>query len=162
MPVAASEEYPLVPVEASDEEWCAWANTLPFATGFDVRCLRLAYGEGEFVARSSPIPVNPNGAVHGGVVAAAVDHALGVTCVRAVDAGDGIATASLTVDYYQPCDLPMGLSVSVRRSGRTVVFAQVRVTGSDGELRAEASGVMSVRRSREARRALEYSRGPNR
>ncbi|MGW1403448.1 hypothetical protein ACWCRF_33505 [Streptomyces sp. NPDC002405] len=54
----------------------------------------------------------------------------------------------------------MRLSVSVQRSGRTVVFARVQVTGADGELYAEASGVMSVRPGREARRALECSRLP--
>ncbi|WP_327241825.1 PaaI family thioesterase [Streptomyces sp. NBC_01320] len=149
-----------MPVDASDEEWRTWADTLPLAAGFDVRCICLAPGSGEFVVESSPISVNPNGAVHGGVVAAVIDHALGVVCVRMVHAGDGVATASLNIDYYRPCVLPMRLSVSVQRSGRTVVFARVQVTGADGELYAEASGVMSVRPSREARRALERSRLP--
>ncbi|MGW1403449.1 PaaI family thioesterase [Streptomyces sp. NPDC002405] len=111
------EEYPLVPVDASDEEWRTWADTLPLAAGFDVRCVDLAPGSGEFVVESSPISVNPNGAVHGGVVAAVIDHALGAVCIRMVPAGDGVAQHRLLPALHPPGEV-VGVGPAIRAHRR--------------------------------------------
>jgi len=72
---------------------------------------------------------NRSGIVHGGVVMALLDRAMGSNC-RAAVGGRRMATASLTVNFADPIAVGDFIEVScrLRRVGRNAVFA-------DGEAR---------------------------
>ncbi|WP_419789810.1 hypothetical protein [Rhodococcus erythropolis] len=40
------------------------------------------------------------------MVAAVIDHALGVAAIPMLTPGDGLVTASLNIDYYRACTVP--------------------------------------------------------
>jgi len=89
-------------------------------------------------------PLNPNGALHGGLVFAAVDHCMGVAAVAAQAPGWGAVTASLTVDYYAPGKLPITFDAKVARRARAVTFVELTATAADGQTCARASGIWAA------------------
>jgi len=89
-------------------------------------------------------PLNPNGALHGGLVFAAVDHCMGVAAVAAQEPGWGAVTASLTVDYYAPARLPIIYDAKVARRARAVTFVELTATAADGQTCARASGIWAA------------------
>jgi len=91
---------------------------------------------------------NSRGLVHGAVIAALADNAMGLTYVAALRAADpepapgGAVTLSLSVDYAATAPLGAWLMVAPRliRAGRTIGFVDALVTADDGVVaRASAS-----------------------
>jgi len=111
--------------------WLLWANRLPLFAAFGVRCEQLEDGHGSFVLPTSPIALNPNGAVHGGIVAAVSDGAIGSVFMRSVDPGLLPATANLAVQYHLPAILPLTFDTQIIRQGKSLVFCHVTVTRHD-------------------------------
>lgn len=81
--------------------------------------------------------LNPNGAVHGGLVFAAADHCMGVAAFAAQQPGRPVATVSLTVNYHAPAMLPITLEATVSRRTRTVTFVELTARAATG---ASAAG----------------------
>lgn len=90
-----------------------------------------------------PAP-NPNGAVHGGLLAAALDHALAVTAMLAMP-DDGLPnTTAMNVQYLRPAIPPLELEARVTRGGRGLVFARAEVYDRDRRLCATSDGTFAV------------------
>lgn len=96
---------------------------------------------------------NARGMAHGGLIAALADNAMGLACALAGPASGtrvgGLVTASLTVDFVGAARIGDWIEVAARpvRVGRTLAFAEARVTAGAGEAKrivARASAVFSV------------------
>ena len=92
---------------------------------------------------------NSRGFLHGGLIAALADNAMGLSCgvVLARDgvAANGLVTISLGVDYVGKAEIGQWLAFETTfiRPGRTLCFAEAQVT-ADGEQVARARATFRV------------------
>ena len=92
---------------------------------------------------------NSRGFLHGGLIAALADNAMGLSCgaVLARDglAANGLVTISLSVDYVGRAGIGQWLAFETTfvRPGRTLCFAEVEIT-ADGEPVARARATFRV------------------
>jgi uncharacterized protein (TIGR00369 family) len=83
---------------------------------------------------------NSRGFLHGGVIAALADNAMGLSCGKVLGSVQGLVTVNLAVDYVGTARIGQWLQVEPRvlRTGRSMSFADALVT-ADGSLVARAS-----------------------
>ncbi|MEY4099841.1 MAG: hypothetical protein RL300_1012 [Pseudomonadota bacterium] len=87
---------------------------------------------------------NSRGDIHGGVVAAVVDAAMGAAMRSAYTAGEGTTTVSLTVNYLEPAREALMAEGRVMRAGRSLASVEVTVTDKAGRTVAHAIGTLRV------------------
>jgi uncharacterized protein (TIGR00369 family) len=143
MPTETAELIP-TPQDGSSEDWRAWAESLPASRAMGLSCVLVEPGHVRVVLTESNWPFNPNGAVHGGIVAAWADQCFGLVGSTVVSEGQVPATATLTVEYLRPALPPLTFDARVDRSGRSLAFISVDVVDRDGKLCAKVVGTMSV------------------
>ena len=85
---------------------------------------------------------NSRGMLHGGVISALADNAMGLACAFALGGDARLLTAHLSVDFTGIAQLGSWVEVIARptRTGRTMCFAAARVITGD-ELVAQATAV---------------------
>lgn len=93
---------------------------------------------------------NSRGMVHGGLVAALADNAMGLSCVQALIAQGrkpegGLVTISMAIDYVGAAKLGQWLAFDTQyvKTGKTLCFAQAFVM-ADGEVIARADARFRV------------------
>jgi uncharacterized protein (TIGR00369 family) len=88
---------------------------------------------------------NARGLIHGGLIAALADNAMGYSCAQATGWSSSFVTISLAVDFTGSADIGQWLAVEseVIRTGSTICFAQCRVE-ADGAVVARANGTFRV------------------
>jgi uncharacterized protein (TIGR00369 family) len=92
---------------------------------------------------------NARGMIHGGLIAALADNAMGHSCVAAMESAGhkpgGLLTISLSVDYVGAAKLGQWLAFDTvyAKTGKTLCFAQLFVT-ADGETIARADAKFRV------------------
>lgn len=97
--------------------------------------------------RATAAHCNSRGFVHGGVIAALADNALGLSVGEAMraeggEAAKGLVTVSLTMDYLATARVGQWVTVSPRvlKTGRSLGFADAIVSADDAPVaRASAS-----------------------
>lgn len=97
---------------------------------------------------SLPHHANMGGIVHGGVMTALLDCAMGAAVVVTLAEGEWTATQSLTTDFLRP-GVPGSKLVArarVDRRGKLAAFPSGEVVDEKGEVLARATGVWAVRR----------------
>lgn len=89
--------------------------------------------------------VNSRGFVHGGLLSALADNAMGLSCAREIDNVGGLVTVSLSIDYLGTARQNDWLEIQAEpsRIGQTLCFAQARIL-SGGTLCATAKAVFKV------------------
>ncbi|MCB1001426.1 MAG: PaaI family thioesterase [Acidimicrobiales bacterium] len=110
--------------------------------GFDIE-------RGEGSARATIVcddrHLNPHGAVHGAVVYALVDTAMGAATMSVLDESSWCATIEIQQRYLAPVfSGPLVADVSVVKAGRRIVHLDARVVDGDGRLVATAAGSYAV------------------
>jgi len=133
------------PYGGTAADWRRWAEEMPLSRAFAVTSPAVEPGRAVLELVESPIALNPIGSVHGGVVAAIADQAMGVVFMATMPRGLLPATASLSVEYHRPAYLPLTFTARVTSSGRTMLFCDVEVTGGDGKVSNRCHGIMAVR-----------------
>lgn len=100
-------------------------------------------GAAEVALDAEEIHLNPNGTVHGGVLASMLDVAMG-TAVAAAGAESPV-TVALTVTYLEP-GMPGRLvaRAQVRKQGRRLLVVEGEVVQGD-QVVADALGTFSVK-----------------
>lgn len=95
--------------------------------------------------RAGAAHANSRGIVHGGLLTALADNAMGLSCGHKLDGGARLVTVSLTIDFLASAKLGQWVEVDTTyvKTGRRLCFAQAFVR-ADGEPCARASGVFSV------------------
>ena len=88
---------------------------------------------------------NSRGFLHGGVIAALADNAMGLSCGASLSSVNGLVTVSLSLDYVGSAKLGQWLQIEPRvlRAGKSMAFADALVT-ADGEVIARASATFRV------------------
>ena len=94
---------------------------------------------------------NSRGFVHGGLISALSDNAMGLNCSRRVGDGASMVTVNLSVDFLGPAQVGQWLAFETAfvKVGGTLCFAQAFVT-ADGEPCARANAVFRVVRRKAA------------
>lgn len=88
---------------------------------------------------------NSRGFVHGGLIGAMADNAMGLSCGRRLGGGARLVTVSLSVDFLGRAQIGQWLAFETVfvKPGATLCFAQAFVT-ADGEPCARANAVFRV------------------
>lgn len=89
---------------------------------------------------------NSRGLIHGGLIAALADNAMGLSCGAKLGGGrPRLVTVSLAVDFIGTAEIGQWLAVEseVIKTGGTLCFAQCRIT-ANGAIIARANGTFRV------------------
>ncbi|HCB04598.1 MAG TPA: PaaI family thioesterase [Nocardioides sp.] len=93
--------------------------------------------------------LNPFGIVHGGVLAAMVDTAMGCAVHSMLPVGVGYVTGELNVRFLRPALVsggPLICTAEVDHEGRTTMVASARIVDADGRVIALAGSTCLMRR----------------
>ena len=85
---------------------------------------------------------NGRGLIHGGLIAALADNAMGHSCAQMMGGASSLVTISLAVDFVGTAEVGQWLAVEseVIKTGRTICFAQSLIKANDAVVaRANAS-----------------------
>lgn len=89
--------------------------------------------------------LNPNGVVHGAVLFALVDTAMGAAAMSVLDDGQYATSVDLQLRFVRPASAGvLSASVEVLKRGRTVIHLESRVVGDDDRLIATAAGTFTT------------------
>lgn len=105
-------------------------------------------GTGIATVDAGPSHMNPNGVVHGAVLFALVDTAMGKATMSVIDEADTYcASIEVSLRFIRPAvEGPLTATASVVKRGRNVVHLESRVIGSDDRLVASAAGSFAILR----------------
>lgn len=102
-------------------------------------------GSGRAILDIGPDLLNPNGVVHGAVLFAMVDTAMGAATMSVLEDGQACASIEVHLRFLRAAAAgSLTADVSVIRAGRRIAQLEGRVTGADDELIATASGSFAV------------------
>lgn len=89
--------------------------------------------------------VNSRGFVHGGLLCAIADNAMGLACARQIESVSGLVTISLTIDYLGTAHRNEWIEVRATptRTGKTLCFSGAEIF-SDEKLCATAKAIFKV------------------
>jgi len=95
--------------------------------------------------RAGAAHTNSRGFVHGGLISALADNAMGLSCAWRLNHTGGLVTVNLSVDFLGTalCGQWLEFDTVFVKPGRTLCFAQAFVT-ADGQPCARASAVFRV------------------
>jgi uncharacterized protein (TIGR00369 family) len=102
--------------------------------------------------RAATVHTNSRGFVHGGMISALADNAMGLSCGLALEGNPGLVTVTLALDFLGAAEVGQWIEITptVNRAGGLLCFAEATVT-ADGEPCAKARGTFRVMR-RETKR----------
>jgi uncharacterized protein (TIGR00369 family) len=88
---------------------------------------------------------NARGLLHGGIISALADNAMGLSCVMASDNAFSLVTVSLSLDFLGMAKVGAWLEFVAKptKIGRTMCFASVEAI-ADGKIIARATGVFQI------------------
>ena len=132
----------LHPWGSDTAQWMTWANDLPLCRDLGLRCVEFGDTAAVFVMERPALTPNPNGAVNGGVVAAAADQVMGAVTLRMSRQGMLPATGSLHIQFHRPALAPITLRASSLGGGQRTKFIEVVVEDRFGNRCATSQGTM--------------------
>ena len=130
------------PAPGETVDWLAWANALPFCQDVGLVCVELTPASAIFDMERSTLTPNPNGAVNGGIVAAAADQVMGALTMRMSAKGLLPATGSLHIQFHLPAWAPLTFQATALGGGRRTKFVEVVVENRNGDRCATSQGTM--------------------
>lgn len=88
---------------------------------------------------------NGRGLIHGGLITALADNAMGYSCAQATNWTTSFVTVSLSIDFVGSAEIGQWCSIEsdVIKAGKTICFAQSLIK-ADGVVIARASGTFRV------------------
>ncbi len=97
---------------------------------------------------------NSRGFVHGGLIAALSDNAMGLSCSVVLGTQSGLVTVNLVTDFVSTARIGQWVlfDTEVIKTGRTLCFAQCLVT-ADGKPVARTNATFSVVGSKDTKRS---------
>jgi uncharacterized protein (TIGR00369 family) len=106
---------------------------------------RRAEGVVEIGFRAAGAHANSRGFVHGGLISALADNAMGLSCAETLGDLSSLVTVSLALDYLGSANLGQWVQVEpkLNRLGSTLCFAEALVT-ADGKPCAKAHATFRV------------------
>lgn len=128
----------LSPADWSPSAWRQWAESLAAHAKLNVDAKSIRRGHAVIVTTSSAWPKNPNGALHGGIVAAAITHCATVAGTVSFAPHSTVRPTALAVAFLRPAVPPLTLEAHVHETGSPAIFATVAVRAEDGRMCATA------------------------
>ncbi|HLY78370.1 MAG TPA: PaaI family thioesterase [Caulobacteraceae bacterium] len=95
--------------------------------------------------RAGAAHANSRGFVHGGMISALADNAMGLSCGQSLEGGASLVTVNLAVDFLGSATPGQWIEVQpkLNRLGSTLCFAEAEVV-ADGVTCAKAHGTFRV------------------
>ena len=95
--------------------------------------------------RAAVAHTNSRGFVHGGLLSALADNAMGLSCAQQHEDVSGLVTVNLSVDFLGTAKLGQWIELETRfsKTGRTLDFAQCFIT-ADGTVCVRANATFRV------------------
>jgi len=92
---------------------------------------------------------NSRGLIHGGLIAALADNAMGLSCAMALADAPSLVTISLSIDFLASASIGQWLQVDTNfvKAGRSICFAQCLVN-ADGQPCARGNATFKTLRPR--------------
>jgi uncharacterized protein (TIGR00369 family) len=132
------------------DELREWFNELPVVVFFSLNCTELRPGDARFLMDTPDSLRNPDGAINGGLIAAAADLAAGIAASSGGAEFLGSATSDLSIHFMAAARLtPLVIEASVLRKGRRSCVPHVRISDAEGKLCAVATGTWVLRQTAE-------------
>lgn len=119
----------------------------PIASHLNMDLVEVIEGSVTFTSTPDESLYNPIGTVHGGLVCAVLDSALGCAAHSTLPAGMGYTSIEIKVNYLRPVladSGPLRCTGTVTKPGRRVIFAEGEVVDKNGKTVATASGSLLV------------------
>jgi len=131
------------PPGAPEQDAIAWFATLPLTGPLGIECHNLNSTEGTFVVPAAPLVANPNGGVHGGIVAAIADQCLGAVAV--LNSPRFAVTASLHGQFHRPALPALDVHTRLISAGKSLIYVECDIADNLGRRCATFQATMSVR-----------------
>ncbi|WP_404290057.1 PaaI family thioesterase [Glutamicibacter arilaitensis] len=119
----------------------------PIAGHLNMDVAEVSEGSVTFICNPEESHYNPIGAVHGGLVCALLDSALGCAAHSTLPAGMGYTSIEIKVNYLRPVFAdsgPLRCTGRVTKPGRRVTFAEGEVVDKYGKVVATATSSLLV------------------
>lgn len=88
---------------------------------------------------------NPFGTVHGGILCDLADMAMGTAFMSTLEAGQGLATVELKINYLRPVgEGQLRAEAKVTHRGRATGFVECEVRNAEGKLAAKAASTCMI------------------
>lgn len=103
-------------------------------------------GEAIFIGlRTAPAHANSRGLVHGALMTALADNAMGLSCALKTGSAGGLVTINLAMDFLAPAQMGQWLEIRpvVLKAGGAMAFASAAILADD-ELCARANATFKV------------------
>jgi uncharacterized protein (TIGR00369 family) len=118
--------------------------------GFTLTSLQPGQASIEFEATERH--ANPMGTLHGGVLAAIADAAMGMAYLSTLGEGESFTTLEMKINFLKPVwRARLHAAGKVVKAGRTVGLVECDVTDDEGRLVARASSTCMTLRDEQAR-----------
>jgi uncharacterized protein (TIGR00369 family) len=117
----------------------------PLRRFLDLQMGPAADGRSSATIRIGDAHLNPNGVVHGAVVFALVDTAMGSACMSVLPEGVYCTSVDVQLRFVRPASAgTLTASVEVLKQGRHVIHLSARVLGDEERLVATAEGTFTT------------------
>jgi uncharacterized protein (TIGR00369 family) len=136
---------PSSPAAAPPEGFARHFRKSPVTDAWEPLYSRRADGVVAIGFRADRPHANGRGFVHGGLISALADNAMGLSCTEQLGDATSLVTVSLALDFLAAAHLGQWVQVEPRlnRLGSTLCFAEAVVT-ADGAPCAKAHGTFRV------------------
>jgi uncharacterized protein (TIGR00369 family) len=131
------------PAELDDPAWKAWADGHPVSAAIGLVCTETGSDCVTAVLAAPPLP-NPNGSVHGGMLAAALDQVLAYASLRVMPRGSLPNTTNMHVQYLRPALAPLTIRARVMKTAAAMVFVRAEVEDRDGRICTTGDATFAV------------------
>jgi len=126
---------------------------MPLAETMRFRLVSGGNGEGVVEMETTPEHFNPMGTLHGGVLCAIADSAMGIAQMTALQEGETFTTLEMKINFLRPVWTATLRAVGkVVKAGRTVSLVECDVLDEKDRLVARASSTCMTLRGEEAAR----------
>lgn len=120
-------------------------SSFPLARRLGMATRPTGTGSAESRLTVGPEHLNPHGAVHGAVIFAMVDTAMGAATMSVLPEGRLCASIDVQLRFLAPVfDGSLRATAEVVKAGKKVVHLQARVLDHDGRVVAFGTGAFSV------------------
>ncbi|GAB4368457.1 MAG: PaaI family thioesterase [Bryobacter sp.] len=114
--------------------------------------VRVEAGEAEIYMNVNSQMFNPFGTVHGGILCDLADMAMGTAFFTTLEAGEGLATVELKINFLRPArEGRLQAVAKVVHRGRLMGLVECEVKNEEGKLVAKANSTCMVVKDERAR-----------
>jgi uncharacterized protein (TIGR00369 family) len=119
----------------------------PIIHTLDFKVSGVQPGKAEFSFQPQEFHYNPLGSVHGGVITAILDSAMGCALHSVLPVGTGYTSVDIKVNFLKPISIRNGLlkaTGSIINQGSRTALLEGRLTDENGKLHAHATSTCMI------------------